>query len=244
MLAAIPVLLSVLAFPAQDAATRRLLKEADQAYQERAQPGRAENSLELYKKVLAIDSSSEEAYWKMARSYHWLATHEKDAEKVAKLHKEGAEFSKLAIEANPESVPGHFWLGIHYALYGQARGIGQSLSLVDPIIKEMEWVLKKDESYMEGGAHRALGQVYFKLPGIWGGDNEKALDHFKRSIELAPKNPIGHNFLAEFYLAQGKKAEAIEEFRRALADPGPSEYAPEFREEQEKARARLKEVAP
>ena len=52
------------------------------------------------------------------------------------------------------------------------------------------------------------------------------------------------NFLAEFYLAQGKKAEAIEEFRRALADPGPSDYAPEFREEHEKARARLKEVAP
>jgi tetratricopeptide (TPR) repeat protein len=235
---------ALVAPPVQESTLKRLLSEGDAAYRERAEPGKAGKSLELYKKALVLDSSSEEAYWKIARTYHWLATQEKDPEKVAKLHKEGAEFAKLAIEANPESVPGHFWLGIHYALFGQARGIAQSLSLVDPIMKEMEWVLKKDESYMEGGAHRALGQIYFKLPGIWGGDNEKALKHLQRSIEIAPKNPIGHNFLAEFYLAQGKKEDAIAEFRRALEDPGPTDFGPEFRDEAEKARARLKELSP
>jgi tetratricopeptide (TPR) repeat protein len=227
----------------QEATVRKLLKEADVAYRERAQSDRAENSLALYKKALALDSSSEEAYWKIARTYYWLANHEKDVEKKAKLHKDGAEFAKLAVDSNPESVPGHFWLGIHYAFYGEARGIAQSLSLVDPIIKEMEWVLKKDESFMEGGAHRALGQIYFKLPGIWGGDSRKALEHLKKSVEIAPKNPIGHNFLAELYLAEGKKDEAKAELEMALLDPGPTEYGPEFGEEQEKARARLKELS-
>ena len=226
----------------QEAILRRLLNEGDALYGKRAEGACCAEAIVTYKKALAIDSSNEEAYWKIARAYYWVGNHEKDNDKKTRIHKDAVEYAKLAVALNEQSLPGHFWLGVHYVLYGEARGMGQSLYLVEPALKEMEWVLKKDETFMDGGAHRVLGIVYFRLPGIAGGDNDKAIKHLKRSIEIAPTNPDTYNFLAEVYLSQGKEEEAIKALKKALIEGPPSEHDPDFREERERARKKLKEL--
>jgi tetratricopeptide (TPR) repeat protein len=235
-------LLAVVLAPSQEAAVRKLIQEADAAYVRRSEAGFADKAVEGYRKALALDSASEEAYWKLARCLFWTGRHEADVEKKARLHKDAVEYAKLAVAVNEESVPGHFWLGLHYALYGDAKGAGQSLHLVEPVKKEMEWVIKKDETYLGGAAHRVLGRLYFKLPGLIGGDNEKAIQHLKRSIEIHPVNAPSRAFLAEVYLSQGRKEDAVRELKRIIDDPLDPGWEPEDREEKEAARKRLQEM--
>jgi tetratricopeptide (TPR) repeat protein len=228
--------------PAQDSRIRGILEEADRSYARRSEAGWAERAVAAYKKALALDSSSSEGYWKMARVLYWIGTHEPDAEKKTAVHKDAIGYAKLAVAADETSVPAHFWLGVHFGLYGEAKGIGQSLYLVDFIKKEMEWVLAKDEGFMTGAAYRVLGRVYFRLPGIQGGDNDKAVELLRKSLTFKPFNPMSRNYLADVYLAQGKKFEALEELRQALSDPVDPEYEPEFKEERETAKRRLREL--
>jgi tetratricopeptide (TPR) repeat protein len=219
--------MAILIFLALSQDARKLVREGDALYAERAEAGAAEKAVELYKKALALDSSADEPYWKISRAMLWIASH---SEKKIEMHKEGIEYAKLAVAANEESVPGHYWLGVHYGLYGQAVGIAQSLHMVDPIKKEMEWIIKKDEKYSSGGAHRTLGRLYHKLPGLWGGDNEKALKHLKRSIELQPLNHLSRLFLAELYKDLGRRDDAVKELKRMLEDEPDPEWVPETKE--------------
>ncbi|MBT7271496.1 MAG: hypothetical protein HN885_00700, partial [Nitrospina sp.] len=57
-----------------------------------------------------------------------------------------------------------------------------------------------DPSVEEGGPHRALGNLYLKLPYILGGDLKRSIIHFQRAIQLGPK--FGENYLglAEAYI--------------------------------------------
>jgi tetratricopeptide (TPR) repeat protein len=228
----------------QDPIVIKLLREGDLRYEKRAEAGEALKAEAAYKKALALDSASDEACWKLARVLYWMGSHEIDSGKKLAIHKDGIAFAKLALAANAESVPAHFWLGVHYGLFGEAKGVGQSLYLADFIKKEMEWVIKKDEGFMAGAAYRILGRLYFRLPGIEGGDYEKAIELLKKSLTFKPCNPMSRTFLADVYIAQGKKAEAVKELESVLLDPIDPEYEAEFKEEHEAARKRLRELAP
>jgi tetratricopeptide (TPR) repeat protein len=129
-----------------------------------------------------------------------------------------------------------------YGSYGQAVGVSQSLHMVDSIKKEMAWILARDEGFDEGGAHRVLGRLYFKLPGIMGGDNEKAKEHLRRAIELGGKNTLNFLYLAEVHINEGEKDQARALLQKLLSLPDDPDYLPESREHKERARVLLGEI--
>ena len=57
-----------------------------------------------------------------------------------------------------------------------------------------------------------LGSTY-AVQGIW----EKALEHFRRSTELAPQEPLYHFQLATLYEAMGRDEQAEKSFKKALS---------------------------
>ncbi len=118
--------------------------------------------------------------------------------------------------SGPTRAEGHFWLGVNYGSYGEAKGVLKSLSLVGPIKAEMGAVLRIDPGYENGGANRVLGRVYYKLPGFVGGSNKKSLLNLLRSKELGPKDGLTRIYLAETYLALDEVEKAREELEFVL----------------------------
>jgi tetratricopeptide (TPR) repeat protein len=218
-----------------------LMAQAASHYEQRAQPGQAQMAADLYAKALAADSKNEEAAWRRSRALYWVGTHLPESQQLAVLEM-AVEAAKNAVALNPESLAGHYWLGVCYGVYGKANGIMKSLSLVEPIKEEMAAVIKANPAYEDGGAYRVLGRLYFKLPGLAGGSNAKAVENLKKAVELGPQRWLNHLYLAEVYMATDKKADARELLQRIVAGPAQAEQEPEYADWKAEAEKLLKEL--
>ena len=103
-------------------------------------------------------------------------------------------------------------------------------------------MLQIDPAYQQGSADRALGRWYFRVPRLFGGSKDKAVDHLKRSLMYAPGSTATHFFLAETYLDMDRPDEARREAQRVLDAPVDNDWAPEDREFKEKATELLKRI--
>ena len=215
-----------------------MLKKADKAFAQRVNAAQAKKAKELYEKVLAVDSGNYEARWKLGRLMYWIGTHvDSDKEKM-KIFEEGIRYCQEAIKLKDDCVECHFWLGVSYGKFGEAKGILQSLGLVPHLKEAMNKAKKLDKTYNWGGPDRVLGRLYHQLPGIKGGDNNKAIEHYRTAIKINPQHLMNHRFLAEVLLDEGKKDEAKATLKFILDMPSGSfiaEVAPEMAEEKEKA---------
>jgi len=232
-------LLAAAALLLQEEALVKLIRTADEHYVRRAEDGRAQKAVEAYKKAIVLDESRVESYWKLARAYYWLGSREKESARAAPLYREGIDFLKIAVSIDGESIHARFWLATMYGLFGQAKGILQSLDLVEPMKAELEWVLKKDETFEQAAAHRVMARLLFKLPGFQGGDNEKAKKHLARAIEIAPKNLLNYLYLAEIHYSEHRRKEAKETLLKLQEQPDDPDWLPECKDQREDAKRLL-----
>src|SRR4030095_1268527 len=88
--------------------------------------------------------------------------------------------------------------------------------------REMEQVLKLDESYQSGSAYLGLGQLYLRAPRALGGDNGKAISYLEKGLKYGVNNALLHVRLAEAYAAVNRDADArkqIETVANLTPDP-------------------------
>jgi tetratricopeptide (TPR) repeat protein len=206
---------------AQDvAAPSPSLAAARAAYEGRADAARAAEAVELFRKAATADPASYEARWEGARAVYYLGAFPRaeaaDAELVA-LFDSGIALAKEAVALRPKGVEGHFWLGVLYGVWGEARGILKSLAMVPLIRQEMQTCTELDSSVEGWGPDRLLGRVFFKLPWFKGGDNAKALEHLERSLKGAPTNTLTRVYLAEVLRSEGQKVRAVALLEEAVA---------------------------
>ncbi|MBF0551074.1 MAG: hypothetical protein HQK60_11115 [Deltaproteobacteria bacterium] len=236
------VVFIIFAQPCLGQATAPLVKQADELYAARADPAKVKGAIEAYKNALIKDPKNDEAAYKLCRAYYFLATHAAPGEQL-RLFELGVEAGKKAIDINPNSLGGHFWLGVCYGKYGLAKGVIKSLALVDPIKKEMAAVIEQDPSYEHGGAYRVLGRLYAKLPGLAGGSNSKAIDYLKTSIKYGPDRLLTRVYLAEVYIDTGQRDLAKKELEDVLKAPVLKGWEVESKEEKAEAKALLDKLS-
>lgn len=235
------LLVALVAVPALAGPADKLIKRGDRYLDNRGK-GRqwCVKAIESYEKALAVETGSVEASWKLARACYWLGKHTDGDDAKLAIYKKGIDVAKRAISLDAKSVESHFWLGVSYGKYGETKGIMNSLALVDPIKKEMQIVLELDESFDGGGGHRVLGRLYHKLPGIAGGDTEKALDHLKKALKFDESRLLNHLFLAEVYIAADDEKNARKHLKFIIDAPFEEKRKPENEEEKAKAKELLK----
>ncbi len=206
------------------------LAEARTAYEQRADVARARAAYELFKEAAKADATSVEARWEGAKAAYyygnWARKDAPDSEKMA-IFDAGITLAKEAVALAPKSVEAHFWLGVLYGVYGEAKGIFKSLSLVPSIKQEMQTCLELDPSVEGYGPDRVLGRLYYKLPFFKGGDNKKSIVHLEKSLAGAPTNALTKLYLAETYKSEGMKAKAIEQLEGIVAMTPDPRWAPE-----------------
>ena len=154
----------------------------------------------LVKRSLKIFPESDKLYWRLGRIYFKLGNKlETESEKTHYFSLCMVQ-TKKTIEINSQSANGYFFKGLCNGTLGQVKGIWSSLETIKPFKEDMESSISIDPSVEEGGPHRALGNLYLKLPYILGGDLKLSIIHFQRAIQLGPK--FGENYLglAEAYI--------------------------------------------
>jgi tetratricopeptide (TPR) repeat protein len=241
-LALILLILSLSAFAAPATppqAPGSLIAQGDALFMERADFLKSKEARSKYEAALAAGEDAFEASWRLSRVCYWIGDHTgaKDLKKTVLLA--GIEHAKKAIELNPNKPEGHFWLGVCYGVYGEAKGVLKSLSLVKPIKEAMRRVLEIDPAHDRGGADRVLGRVYHELPGFVGGSEKTSLEHLLKAVEYGPRVGLNLLYLADTYISLNR----IDDARKALEailtlEPYP-DLLPETAEERDQARQRL-----
>jgi len=157
----------------------------------------------LVKKSLKTFPESDKLFWRLGRVYFKLGeTFTSESKKIYFFSLCMAQ-TKKTIEINSQSANGYFFNGLCSGTLGQTQGIWSSLGIIEPFKKDMETAINLDPSIEEGGPHRALGNLYLKLPYVLGGDLERSIGHFQKAIQLGSE--FGENYLglAEAYIENG-----------------------------------------
>ena len=229
----------VLAAAAQAQATNTLLQQGDDLYAQRGDLAKAKEALAKLQAALAAGEDAYGVNWRLARVEYWIGDHTADKTAKKQIFQQGIEHAKKAIELGPGKVEGHFWLGVCYGVYGEAKGVLKSLSLVKPIKEEMRRVLEIEPAYDKGGADRILGRVYHEVPRIAGGSEKKSLEHLFKAVEYGPRVGLNLLYLADTYISLDQIEKARETLEYILTMEPEPELIPETMEEREQARQRL-----
>jgi tetratricopeptide (TPR) repeat protein len=216
-----------------------LIQQADSLYEQRGDLARAREVLGKCQEALIKGEDSYGAYWRMARIEYWIGDHTGNKGDKKRIFEQGIYHAKKAVQLAGDKPEGHYWLGINYGVYGEAKGILKSLSLVKPIKEEMNKVLALNPSFDDGGADRVLGRVYHELPGFAGGSKKKSLEHLLKSREMGPQVGLTRIYLADTYLSLDEIEKARQELEFVVAMEPDPKLIPETAEEKEMARKRL-----
>jgi predicted Zn-dependent protease len=143
-------------------------------------------------------------------------------------------------EGGAEQTEGHFWLGANQGGYAQAKGPLYGLSAAETMRKEMETVLKLDESFQGGSAFMVLGRLDLELPSMLGGDPKRAVETLERGLRYGEQNSLLRLRLAEAYLRVKRMEDARAQLNFILNMKPPPEFLPEYKESETKARELLR----
>ena len=145
------------------------------------------------------------------------------------------DHSQKAITHNPYAGVAYFYKGLCLGRLGELKGIWNSLTTIKPFRENMEAAVKINPAIDSGGPHRALGRLYFKLPGVLGGDIKKSIDHLLKAVDYGPRYWENHYFLAESYfdnhqylLARTELQSAMEIASQSNEDPDSEARKVEF----------------
>lgn len=212
--------------PSNGRSAAESIAEADKLYAQRADVMKVRQGLIALRQGAAEHATNYELAWRVAQYNYYLGSHTSDETEQEKAFHDGIEAGKLAVKLNTDRPEGHFWLGANYGGNAEISTLA-GLAEIEDIKREMEAVLKIDESFQSGSAYMALGQVYLKAPRILGGDVSKAIEYFEKGLKFGPNNALLRLRLAEAY-AEAKRTEDARRELKVLFESQPSAgYEPE-----------------
>jgi tetratricopeptide (TPR) repeat protein len=214
----------------------------DALYARRDQPGMAARAAEAWAARLTATPADFEAAWKLSRARYYLGTNGPVDGRRAALDA-GMDAARAAIALQKARPEGHFWLAANMGALAESFGMSQGLKYRKTIKAELEEVLRLDAAYEAGSADRALGRWYFKVPGLFGGSNEKSEQHLRKSLTYDTKSTASWFFLAETLEDMGRKDDARAALQQVIDAPLNPEWAPEDRHWKAQAKARLAKVS-
>lgn len=217
------------------------LAEAEVLYEGREDLNKARVCVAALRQARTADYGSYEAAWKLARAAFYVGDRSDSNSEKDDMFREGIEAGKAAIALQPDKPDGHFWLGANYG--GEAsQSTLANLSSVQDIKREMEAVLKIDETYQGYSAYLGLGRLYLQAPKVLGGDTAKAIEYLEKGVKLSPNNTMMRFHLAEAYVEANREGEAkkqIETIKTTTPDP---KYTAEHKDAVAKADKLLEKI--
>jgi tetratricopeptide (TPR) repeat protein len=215
--------------------------DPDALYRQRENIATAQQAEGIWAERLAKDPKDFESAWKLARARYWLGGHADEQRRKAYLEG-GIAAGRAAVAIAAHKPEGHFWIAANMGALAESFGLRQGLKYRGDIKDALETVLKLDPAYLQGSADRALGRWYFKVPGLFGGSDQKSEAHLRKSLTYNPNSAASLFFLAETLIELKKKDEARAVLQKLLDAPVDPDWAPEDREFKAKGKAVLEDL--
>jgi len=135
-----------------------------------------------------------------------------------------AEDAKILAKKHSNKPGPKIWAAIALATEGGEVGaLGGALSLVKEAKTYLEAALKEHpDAELETSIHTTLGSLYYKVPGwpIGFGDEDKAVEHLNRALELSPAGLDAHFWMGSYLWDETRQyQDAAEHFRQAMQAP-------------------------
>jgi len=213
-------------------------EDPDALYKQRETIALAQQAETMWAGRLAKDPRDFDSAWKLARARYWLGGHADEKKRKAYLES-GIAAGRAAVAIAANRPEGHFWIAANMGALAESFGLRQGLKYRGNIKDELETVLRLDPAYQHGSADRALGRWYYKVPGLFGGSDQKSEIHLRRSLTYNPHSAASLYFLAETLIALKKRDEARGVLQQLLDAPIDPDWAPEDRDFKAKASALL-----
>jgi len=159
-----------------------------------------------------------------------------DDEKLA-AYDQGREAARRAIERAPQDVVAHFWYATNTGRWGQTKGVTRSLFLLPTVKREIDTMLALDARFAP--IYALAGHVYYEVPGLLGGDLDRAEQMFRTGLRLEPTFTNMRVGLAKTLAKRGRVAEARQELAAVLAERTPHNPATWTLKDAPEARALL-----
>jgi len=145
----------------------------------------------------ANDAQSAEVYWRLSRTYLQFGEIKKlegaSQQVPLPLFEQGIRYADMAIKLNPNSAQGYFWKASNSGLWGQAKGILESLQKAEEMKEILFVAIVYDPSY--SASYYVLAQLYDQVPG-W----PVSFGNIDFAVSLARKAVDLH----KYHLANGK----------------------------------------
>ena len=209
-----------------------------------AEAGKARACVATAGAALKVAATAEQKYDALvlqSRCAYYVGMKTKGDDNKVKVYKEGMKYAEDGKNVLKDRAEAYFYYGINLGRWAEANGIMKSLGERHNLRRSMETVLVKAAKDDEGreiagkdydgwGANRTLGRMYFKLPGMFGGDNDKAEKLLREAVANTPsdyKNSLNVYYLAEVLIAKSKIAEAKKVLDELISyESRPEKYNP------------------
>lgn len=217
------------------------LAEAETLYEGREDINKARVAVAALRQARTADYGNYEAAWKLARAAFYVGEHTQNDDERSDMYRVGIDAGKAAIALQPDKADGHFWLGANYG-GDAAHSTLANLSSFQDIKREMETVLKIDETYQGYSAYLGLGRLYLQAPKVMGGDTSKAVDYLEKGVKLSPNNTMMRFHLAEAYVEANRDGEAKKQIETIISTTPDAKYTAEHKDAVFKAEKLLKKI--
>jgi tetratricopeptide (TPR) repeat protein len=231
----------ILFFPAQALSQSNPFHDVDHLMTYGEDPELDKQSLAVVEKSLVKYGSTYQFLWRASRACYFVGDQVARAEKL-RFFERGIETGQLAISLEPDAVEGHFWLAANYGGLAEQKGPFKAIKLIKKIRAGMETVLRLDELYENGAAYLALGEMDKQLPGIIGGNLDRAISRLEKGLSIAPNNLEIKFSLAEAYLERKRKEDARRLLQEIVKSPIDPTRSKSIRNIQNKARRQLSKL--
>ncbi len=135
----------------------------------------------------------------------------------------GRQAGRRAVELAPRSAAARFWYAANTGRWGQTKGVLRSLFLLPELQREIDEVIALDPRFTP--VYALAGSVYYEVPGLFGGDLDRAEAMFRKGLELDPRSTVMRVGLARVLIKAGRPDEARRELQAVLAERNPSNPA-------------------
>lgn len=181
--------------------------EADRAFANRRDAQKALKALRLYRQLYAQHPQDAQAAWRLAMAHIFVGRRLSEDKNDQKKHfANGRDVGQKSIETDPQCAPCYFWTAVNMAFYGRRVGMLKMLFTLDTIREYLNKTIELDPDFGSGAAHRILGIMYYRMPGVIGGSPKLAKLYFDQALAIGPSEPM--NYLEYVKFLSRKKGDA------------------------------------
>ncbi|MEZ5344467.1 MAG: TRAP transporter TatT component family protein [Pyrinomonadaceae bacterium] len=202
----------------------------------------AKKAIEILDKGRDSNKRNFEVEWKFARYSYFVGSRRSlSDDNCEPILKKGLQAARIAIRLSPDKPDGHFWYAAILGEQSRRSPVTVGISSIDKIRASLNRVIEIDKEYQGASSFDALGQVELGSRGLAGGSAEKAVEYFKKGLEINPDNTYLHLHIAEAYLVLDRDDDAKKHLRQVLVTKPTPELIPEYKETEERAKKLLEE---